>query len=104
MTLVVLRPDAELDVRSAARWYEEQQPGLGATFTDQVRDTVNRIAALPARFPVVAPPLRRALLHQFPYAVYFVAERERAVVVGIFHQHRDPAAWRTRTPGSDEAG
>ena len=29
-----------------------------AAFTDQVRDTVNRIAALPARFPVVALPLR----------------------------------------------
>jgi plasmid stabilization system protein ParE len=40
--------------------------------------------------------VQRALTHRFPYAVYFVAEPERIVVIGVFHQHRDPSSWRDR--------
>ncbi len=29
MTTVFLRPDAELDVRAIARWYDDEDPGLG---------------------------------------------------------------------------
>jgi len=42
------------------------------------------------------PSVHRALTRRFPHAVYFVVERERIVVIGVFHQHRDPASWRDR--------
>jgi hypothetical protein len=46
MSELVLRPDAVLDLRAAARWYEEQQPGLGDRFTTQLSATFDRILAL----------------------------------------------------------
>jgi plasmid stabilization system protein ParE len=100
---VVLRPDAELDTRAAAVWYEQEESGLGDEFGSAVAQTLSRIAALPAQFPRVAPRLQRALLHRFPYAVYFVDEPLRIVVIGIFHERRSPATWRRRLLKS-EAG
>jgi len=56
-----------------------------------VRATGSRSATLS-----VMPSVHRALTRRFPHAVYFVVERERIVVIGVFHQHRDPASWRDR--------
>jgi len=33
MIAVVLKPDAELDVRAIARWYDDEDPGLGGQFS-----------------------------------------------------------------------
>jgi toxin ParE1/3/4 len=51
MTPVFLRPDAELDARAAAVWYDAEDPGLGEDFTDELFATIRRIGALPAQFP-----------------------------------------------------
>ena len=47
MTAVFFKPDAELDVRVIARWYENEDPGLGDQFTDYLKVTLSRIAAVP---------------------------------------------------------
>jgi len=101
MKLLVFRPDAELDTRAAAAWYEQEEPGLGDAFASAVAQALNRVAALPGQFPRLTPRLQRALLHQFPYAVYFVDEPDRVVVIGVFHQRRSPASWRDRLAKSN---
>jgi plasmid stabilization system protein ParE len=96
MKLVHFRPDAELDAQAAATWYEEEVPGLGEEFTNELFATVARISALPTQFPAVAAGVHRALTHRFPYAVYFAARPDQIVVIGVFHQHRDASSWRER--------
>ena len=98
MTALVLRPDAVLDLRAAARWYEEQQPGLGDRFSAQLAATFDRIRAFPTRFRCIDGPVRRALVRQLPHSVGFIAEPSRVVVLSVFHQHRDPTVWRERLP------
>jgi plasmid stabilization system protein ParE len=96
MTAVFLRPDAELDVRAIARWYDDEDPGLGDQFSQQLHDTIVKVSALPGQFPTVAPGVQRALVRRFPYGVYFTAESDRIIILGVFHQHRDPSIWRDR--------
>lgn len=96
MIAVFLKPDAELDVRAIARWYDDEDPGLGDQFTDQLKAVISRISALPKQFPTVAEGVQRALVRRFPFCVYFVVEADRIVVLGVFHQHRDPSVWRDR--------
>ena len=96
MTQVFLRPEAELDVRAIARWYEEESAGLGDELSARLGETFAKIAALPSRFPRVTGAAQRALLRKFPYAGYSLVEDDRVVVVGVFHQHRDPMVWRDR--------
>ncbi len=50
----------------------------------------------PQQFPVVHRDKRRALLKRFPYGLYFRIESTSAVVVGCFHGHRNPTAWKSR--------
>jgi plasmid stabilization system protein ParE len=90
--------EAQDDIEAAALWYEEQREGLGARFIVELDGVLDRIGRSALQFPLLDPPVRRALLHRFPYAVYFVAEASggQPVVLAVLHQHRDPDAWRSR--------
>ena len=96
MIAVVVRPRAETDVADARKWYTREDHHLGIAFVEEFARTVERIGALPDQFPEVGRDVRRALLHRFPYATYFVRRVDRAIVIAVLHQRRRPGAWRTR--------
>jgi len=98
MTLEVrLRPEAEEDLADAAAWYEAQRPGLGKDFLDQALSTFASIVEQPVMFPTVHRRTRRALLHRFPFGVYYRIETDAIVVVSVMHGSRDPRLWKKRT-------
>ncbi|MEA3355754.1 MAG: type II toxin-antitoxin system RelE/ParE family toxin [Candidatus Bipolaricaulota bacterium] len=98
MTLQVrLRPEAEQDVEEEARWYEQQKEGLGQEFIDQVLLTVRSIGEQPALYPRVLRNVRRALIHRFPFGIYYRVEEEYIVVVAVMHGSRSPQRWKRRT-------
>lgn len=100
MMRLIIRPAAELDIQEAADWYEEEEPGLGARFIDELQTALTRLRTMPLQFPNVGRSVRRTLLHRFPYAVYFlVRDDDHAVVLAVLHQRRDPATWKQRLPG-----
>ena len=72
MTLELrLRPEAELDLADASVWYEEQSPGLGHQFLDEVLTSFSTIAESPLIYPVVHRNTRRALMHRLLSRRYF---------------------------------
>ena len=77
-----VRPEAQADIREDARWYETREAGLGLRFVREVRESLRRIADSPLRFPIVDKDVRRALLHKFPYSIYFVNEPEATAIIG----------------------
>lgn len=93
----IVRPQAEADLEQAARWYDEEQAGLGPRFLADVDQVFGRIRAMPLQFPVVSANIRRALLHTFPYAVYFREADGTLVVVAVLHLRRRPGLWRVRS-------
>ncbi len=42
---VVLRPEAQAEFDEAFDWYEQQRPGLGVDYLEQVQAVLDRIAA-----------------------------------------------------------
>lgn len=46
-------PDARLEYREAAIYYENRRSGLGAAFTLEVEATIERIKKAPDRWPVI---------------------------------------------------
>ena len=91
-----VRPEAQTDIREAARWYEEREPGLGLRFLSEVRTSLQHIDDNPLIFPIIEEDVRRALLHKFPYAIYFVNDSEAIAIIAVLHQHRRPGAWKSR--------
>jgi len=93
---LVSEPSVDLDVEAAFEWYENEQPGLGMEFLDELRAIYNRIADGPLKYQELRGGIRRALLRRFPYAVYFAIEGDIVIVVAVLHASRDPAEWQRR--------
>ncbi|HEY2975978.1 MAG TPA: type II toxin-antitoxin system RelE/ParE family toxin [Pyrinomonadaceae bacterium] len=91
-----VRPEAQTDIREATRWYEDREAGLGVRFLREVRTSLERVAENPLMFPVIEEDVRRALLHKFPYSIYFVHEPEASAIIAVLHQHRRPGTWKSR--------
>ena len=96
MTLSVFRPAAAADVEDAFLWYESQRPGLGDEFLDEISLVLNAIVENPARFPVIHRETRRALLHRFPYSLFYRVQSEGVIIVACMHGKRNPAHWQIR--------
>ena len=98
MTLELrLRPEAELDLADAALWYEEQGQRLGHQFLDEVLAVFSTIAEAPLMYPIVHRNTRRALIHRFPFGIYYRIETSAIVVVAVMHGSRNPRRWKSRT-------
>ncbi len=93
---LVAEPRVDLDVGATYQWYENEQPGLGPEFLDQLRAVYDRIAAGPFQYQDLRSGIRRALLRRFPYVVYFAVEADVVIVLAVLHASRDPAEWQRR--------
>ena len=89
---------AQKELREAAQWYDGERSGLGDEFLDAVRDTLDRIAEGPQRFPVIHEDVRCALVPRFPYQIFYASEPDRLDVFAVFHSSRHPDAWKGRRP------
>ncbi len=96
-SVVHFRPDAETDVADAAAWYETQRAGLGSEFLDEILSTCNSIAENPKTYPLVHRKARRAVIHKFPFGIYYRIENGMVAIVAVMHGSRDPNKWKKRT-------
>jgi plasmid stabilization system protein ParE len=95
--VLVFRPEVREELNEAYNWYENQRSGLGDDFLDCIDETLKRICQMLESCPIVYRDVRRAIVHRFPYAVYYRIISSRIIVTAIFHGHRNPKAWQTRT-------
>ena len=86
-------PDARLEYREAAVFYEARQPGLGAAFTREIETAIDRILAAPDLFRFVEQDLRRCFARTFPYAVLYTVEGDFILIVALAHGSRKPGYW-----------
>ncbi|MFY0527390.1 type II toxin-antitoxin system RelE/ParE family toxin [Archangium gephyra] len=92
-----LRKPARADITDAARWYEQQDKGLGAEFLRALDACFSSTQRSPESHARVHPRVRRALLRRFPYGVFYVVEEQRISVIACLHVRRRPGAWKART-------
>jgi len=93
---LIVRSLAEADLEEAVGWYDDQRAGLAERFLADVDRTFERIRERPRQFPEMSGAVRRALLHTFPYAVYFRASDEVVVILAVLPLKRHPKVWRER--------
>ena len=96
MKQLLVRPAAAADIEEAYLWYEERRAGLGEKFLAALDSLWAEIAARPTIYPVIYREARRALLHRFPYAVFFRSYDETIVVIACMHGRRNPRRWKAR--------
>lgn len=86
------------DLREAAAWYRAQATGLDLLrFRDAVREALQRISERPLLYPRVHREVRRALVHRFPYSIFYRPAADTVLVIAVVHQARNPRVWKRRT-------
>lgn len=94
MNKVSFAPRALVDYEVAADWYHQQHPEVGRRFRQAVNDCIRRVAAAPTLRPRSANGTRFALLHRFPYLLYYTdVDNGGVYVVALVHGRRHPDTW-----------
>jgi len=89
-------PEARLEYREAAVFYEGCRPGLGAAFSIEVEATIERILETPQRFRTLEQDVRTCRTHTFPYAILYTVEPGAILIMAVMHLRRRPGYWRQR--------
>jgi hypothetical protein len=63
--------EALVEFIAAGRYYNQQIPGLGDAFVDQVEAGIGAIRDGPEIWRIVEDNVRRYLIHRFPYGIYY---------------------------------
>jgi hypothetical protein len=107
---VQLHPDAEGDLCEAALRYEDQVAGLGDDLLAEVERWLEILPETPDTWPRWPdaphrhPPVRRALLRRFPFAIAYQAFEDRILVLAVAHTSRRPFYWGSRSDAGDSHG
>ncbi len=94
--MLIIRKEAEHDIKDAYEWYEKQQLNLGKAFIAEIESRFELIQDSPTLFAKIFLDVRRTLSNRFPYSIYFIHNDNDIIVIGVLHQRRNPAVWQDR--------
>lgn len=83
-------PEVEADLRAAATHYASWRSDGAAHILQKYEETVEWIRWNPEAFPRKHGAVRRAILKQSHYIVYFLIEADFTVVIAVLDGRRDP--------------
>lgn len=89
---VSVRRKAEKDISKALAWYEKQQAGLGSEFLIDFNDTVQLLETDPLIYQALYRDVRRALLHRFPYLVWYRVSGNSVSIIACTDARQNPVS------------
>lgn len=87
-------PEATEEARSASRWYEDQNRGVGRALLDDLSAAAIELADWPGIGPIVDHvdvPVRRVPLARFPYHLVYAHSDDVVHVIAVPTTTRNPA-------------
>ena len=97
-----LKP-ADADALKAAAWYDEQQPGLGDAFFDELDAAIASLSENPLLCSVRFADVRCIRLRRFTdYGVFYLITGREIWVLAVHHGARHPRWLRERRHRLDE--
>ena len=92
-----IEDEAEAELKAAADYYEAKRPGLGLAFEARIREAFHTIQTNAALFPLYKnKPLRKCVIAQFPYLVFYRELDEFIIIIAVAHARRRPDYWKKR--------
>lgn len=87
-------PLAERELDEAYQYYEDQTPGLGERFLDEVQHALILLRRHPEAAPKVLGSIRRFVLPLFPYSILYRPLKNGGLrIMAVGHQKRHPRYW-----------
>ncbi len=89
-------PEADEELLSAIRYYQECQEGLGDDFFYEAQSAIKRILDFPKAWPILERDVRRCLLNRFPYGILYSIEPDGIFIVAVMPLQLNPDYWKHR--------
>lgn len=96
-TQLIVSREARADILEAVAWLHDISPRLPARFGNELERIYSSILGHPQMYPIVYKNFRRALLHRFPYSVFYLVDSSILLIVGVVHQSRAEETWKRRS-------
>jgi plasmid stabilization system protein ParE len=89
-------PEAEAELAEARIWYGRQREGLDIALMLRIEEALQRIIEAPYTYQIVYLHLRRIVVRQFLFAIFYKATENEIVVFAIYQARRDPKRFELR--------
>ena len=87
---------AEYELNEAAKYYDLEDPGLGAAFLVEINRCLQAIQAAPEAGTILRGTARRRLLRRFPYALLYKIKPNGIRILAVMNLRRRPNYWVER--------
>jgi hypothetical protein len=87
---------AQRELEIASGFYDEQRPGLGDEFLDEVNRHIILLKEHPRLGRLLFARRRMLMLNRFPYRLIYFQEENLIRIIAIAHESRRPYYWRHR--------
>ncbi|MEZ5346551.1 MAG: type II toxin-antitoxin system RelE/ParE family toxin [Pyrinomonadaceae bacterium] len=86
---IIIRPEAKLEIEEAHQYYREIEEKLGSDFLESIERALDFVSLNPLAQPKLYKNIHRILLVKFPYAIFYLFDNRKIVVLACFHQRRE---------------
>jgi hypothetical protein len=94
---LLVRAEAEKELTDACDFYDSEQVGLGDRLHEEVAKTLRAVEENPFLYPHAEKTgYRKAVLHTFPFSIYYCVTNNRVIVIAVHDARRDPMRWQER--------
>lgn len=89
---VIISSLAEKELHESFDWYEEQRPGLGERFLNQIESSIASVANHPKLYPIKVGSYRQYVVSTFPFVIVYeyIPEERLIYILHIFHTSQRP--------------
>jgi len=90
---LIFDPEALVEMREAAAFYDDCQRELGRSFLDAVEAALAEIVKHPLMWRKVKGRFRRYLVQRFPYGLIYAVHEDVIYIAAVMHLKRKPGYW-----------
>jgi toxin ParE1/3/4 len=87
---------AEEEYAAAAEYYAGIDAELSGRFYDEIERLILNVRKDPTRFRMFLAPVRRHFSDVFPYAILYLDQPDRILIVAVMHMKQRPGYWKQR--------
>lgn len=93
---IIIRSEAENDLKEAFGWYEDKRLGLGHEFLLHIDAGIKFVQRNPEVHSSEYKGTRRHIIKRFPYKIIYLVEGEKIIVLAVLHGKRCPDLLKKR--------
>jgi plasmid stabilization system protein ParE len=87
---IIILEEAISEITESCLYYNENSPGLGLEFEEEVFQLFEKIEDNPLLFPIKFASIHEAVLTRFPFVITYEVFGKQIIILAVFHTKRNP--------------